>query len=47
MENDIPFTLQYLRGLTQKGEGGRGASANVTATSKSKGQRWQSSASIF
>lgn len=36
MENDIPFLLQYLRGLTWKGEGGSGASANVTATSKSK-----------
>ena len=47
MENDIPFILQYLRGLTWKGEGGSGTSANVTATSKNKGQRWQGCASIF
>lgn len=42
-----PFILQSLRGLTWKGEGRSGISANVTVTCKSKGQRRQGSGSIF
>lgn len=39
-EDDTPFILQYLRGLTQNGKGGSGTSPNGTAASKSKGRRW-------
>lgn len=45
MENEIPFML--LRVLTQQDEGRSGTLVNVTATSKSKGQRWQGRASVY